>query len=324
MIAVCARGWRPRARRSSTRCSCARTDAKGATRSARAINEVSLLRQTYQAAKLRISVDGEERLQELIADGVLLATPAGSTAYNLSANGPILPLDAPLMALTPDLPAFRPRRWRGALVAGSRQRFHRGFGSGQAACRRGRRSHRNPSRRARRCCDDHKTRWCFCMIRVIRSRAHIARAIRILRMIMAQRSKCLGKSSRQWVAFALTSTSVEVTETGRRRAPHRSRNLSLSGSGRGVALRSRAGNCPLGAAIPAWFVSGGRRAADDGSMRRHARRRYAGGRHRPRSDGGDGVAIAGPAPRVRCFRQSGCDHRESRLLRRAIPARPIA
>jgi NAD+ kinase len=91
------------------------TDAKGATRAARAINEVSLLRQTYQAAKLRISVDGEARLAELIADGVLLATPAGSTAYNLSANGPILPLNAPLMALTP-LSAFRPRRWRGALL----------------------------------------------------------------------------------------------------------------------------------------------------------------------------------------------------------------
>jgi NAD+ kinase len=90
-------------------------DAKGATRSARAINEVSLLRQTYQAAKLRISVDDKVRLDELIADGMLLATPAGSTAYNLSANGPILPLAAPLMALTP-LSAFRPRRWRGALL----------------------------------------------------------------------------------------------------------------------------------------------------------------------------------------------------------------
>jgi len=82
---------------------------------ARAINEVSLLRQTYQAAKLRIFIDGTERLAELICDGVLIATPAGSTAYNLSANGPILPLDAPLMALTP-LSAFRPRRWRGALL----------------------------------------------------------------------------------------------------------------------------------------------------------------------------------------------------------------
>jgi NAD+ kinase len=90
-------------------------DAKGATRTARAINEVSLLRQTYQAAKLRITVDEKERLSELIADGVLLSTPAGSTAYNLSANGPILPLDAPLMALTP-ISAFRPRRWRGALL----------------------------------------------------------------------------------------------------------------------------------------------------------------------------------------------------------------
>jgi NAD+ kinase len=90
-------------------------DAKGAARTARAINEVSLLRQTYQAAKLRIGVDDKERLSELIADGVLLSTPAGSTAYNLSANGPILPLDAPLMALTP-ISAFRPRRWRGALL----------------------------------------------------------------------------------------------------------------------------------------------------------------------------------------------------------------
>lgn len=91
------------------------TDLAGKQHEARAINEVSLLRQTYQAAKLRISIDGRERLAELICDGVLVATPAGSTAYNLSASGPILPLDAPLMALTP-LSAFRPRRWRGALL----------------------------------------------------------------------------------------------------------------------------------------------------------------------------------------------------------------
>lgn len=90
-------------------------DQHGKTVQARAINEVSLLRRSYQAAKLRISVDGQVRLSELIADGVLLATPAGSTAYNLSANGPILPLDAPLLALTP-ISAFRPRRWRGALL----------------------------------------------------------------------------------------------------------------------------------------------------------------------------------------------------------------
>jgi NAD+ kinase len=82
---------------------------------AHAINEVSLLRQSSQIAKLRILVNGKERLPELITDGVLVATPAGSTAYNLSANGPILPLDAPLMALTP-ISAFRPRRWRGALL----------------------------------------------------------------------------------------------------------------------------------------------------------------------------------------------------------------
>ncbi len=90
-------------------------DRSGSEVHAKAINEVSLLRRSYQAAKLRISVDGQVRLGELVADGVLLATPAGSTAYNLSANGPILPLDAPLLALTP-ISAFRPRRWRGALL----------------------------------------------------------------------------------------------------------------------------------------------------------------------------------------------------------------
>jgi NAD+ kinase len=80
-----------------------------------AFNDVFLYRQTYQAARLRILVDGEERLSELVADGVLVATPAGSTAYNLSAQGPIIPISAPLMALTPISP-FRPRRWRGALL----------------------------------------------------------------------------------------------------------------------------------------------------------------------------------------------------------------
>jgi NAD+ kinase len=80
-----------------------------------AINEVSLFRQIYQAAKLKISVDGKVRLDELICDGVLVSTPAGSTAYNLSAHGPILPINAPLLALTPISP-FRPRRWRGALL----------------------------------------------------------------------------------------------------------------------------------------------------------------------------------------------------------------
>ena len=80
-----------------------------------AINEVSLFRQTHQAAKFRISIDGKVRLEELICDGVLVATPAGSTAYNLSAHGPILPINAPLLALTAISP-FRPRRWRGALL----------------------------------------------------------------------------------------------------------------------------------------------------------------------------------------------------------------
>lgn len=91
------------------------TNVAGATFSAHAINEVSLLRQSYQAAKLRILIDGQERMAELIADGILVCTPAGSTAYNLSADGPILPLDSPLMAVTP-ISAFRPRRWRGALL----------------------------------------------------------------------------------------------------------------------------------------------------------------------------------------------------------------
>jgi NAD+ kinase len=90
-------------------------DVAGERHQAHAINEVSMLRQTHQAAKLSIRVDGHERMPELIADGVLVATPAGSTAYNLSVGGPILPLSASLLALTP-ISAFRPRRWRGALL----------------------------------------------------------------------------------------------------------------------------------------------------------------------------------------------------------------
>ena len=90
-------------------------DAHGEIHEHRAINEVSLFRQSAQAAHLRILVDGKERLAELIADGVMVATPAGSTAYNLSAQGPIIPINAPMLALTPISP-FRPRRWRGALL----------------------------------------------------------------------------------------------------------------------------------------------------------------------------------------------------------------
>lgn len=81
-----------------------------------AFNEVSLLRETRQAAKIRIIVDGRPRIAELVCDGVLVSTPAGSTAYNLSAHGPILPIDAALLALTP-ISAFRPRRWRGAVLS---------------------------------------------------------------------------------------------------------------------------------------------------------------------------------------------------------------
>jgi NAD+ kinase len=87
----------------------------GETLQALAINEVHLYRQTAQSARLAITVDGKEQLSELICDGVLVATPAGSTAYNLSVGGPILPLKAHLLALTPISP-FRPRRWRGALL----------------------------------------------------------------------------------------------------------------------------------------------------------------------------------------------------------------
>lgn len=91
------------------------TSDDGTSVQALAINEVSLLRQSYQAAKIRITIDDKVRLEELVCDGVMVATPAGSTAYNLSAHGPILPLDASLLALTPVSP-FRPRRWRGALL----------------------------------------------------------------------------------------------------------------------------------------------------------------------------------------------------------------
>ena len=89
--------------------------ADGAVHSALAINEVSLIRQTHNAAHIRVAVDGKHQVEELVCDGILLATPVGSTAYNLSAHGPVVPLGAGLLALTPISP-FRPRRWRGALL----------------------------------------------------------------------------------------------------------------------------------------------------------------------------------------------------------------
>ena len=90
-------------------------DRNGAVSEHYAINEVSVFRQTHQAARLRILIDDQIRLSELVADGMMVATPAGSTAYNLSVQGPIIPIKAPLLALTPISP-FRPRRWHGALL----------------------------------------------------------------------------------------------------------------------------------------------------------------------------------------------------------------
>ena len=92
----------------------------GTTKTALAINEVSLIRSSSQAAKLRILIDGKERMTELVCDGALVSTPAGSTAYNYSAHGPILPIDADILALTA-MAAYRPRRWRGAVLSSKAQ-----------------------------------------------------------------------------------------------------------------------------------------------------------------------------------------------------------
>ncbi len=119
--------------------------ATGAVEEALAFNEVSLLRQLRQASKIRILVDGRVRLEELSCDGVLISTPAGSTAYNLSAHGPIVPLSANLLPLTP-ISAFRPRRWRGALLSELRRRAVRGAGDRQAADRGGGGFHRGAGR----------------------------------------------------------------------------------------------------------------------------------------------------------------------------------
>ncbi len=94
-----------------------KAEAAGGTFTDIAFNEVSVFRQSQQAAHIRVSVDGKERLERLVSDGVMLSTPVGSTAYNLSAHGPVIPLGADILALTP-ISAFRPRRWRGALLSG--------------------------------------------------------------------------------------------------------------------------------------------------------------------------------------------------------------
>ncbi len=94
--------------------------ADGSEAEALAFNEVSMLRQLRQTSKIRVTVDGRVRLPELMCDGILISTPAGSTAYNLSAHGPIVPLSANLLPLTP-ISAFRPRRWRGALLPSTAQ-----------------------------------------------------------------------------------------------------------------------------------------------------------------------------------------------------------
>jgi len=94
-----------------------KAEAAGGTFEDIAFNEVSVFRQSQQAAHIQVSVDGKVRLERLVADGVMLSTPVGSTAYNLSAHGPVIPLGADILALTP-ISAFRPRRWRGALLSG--------------------------------------------------------------------------------------------------------------------------------------------------------------------------------------------------------------
>lgn len=90
-------------------------DVHGTIHSAHGINEVSIMRESHQSAKIRISIDGQERLANMVGDGLIIATPAGSSAYNMSANGPIIPLGVEVLALTPVSP-FRPRRWRGGLL----------------------------------------------------------------------------------------------------------------------------------------------------------------------------------------------------------------
>ena len=155
------------------------TDIHGMVHLHHAINEVALFRQTNQAARLRILIDERERMPELIADGIMVATPAGSTAYNLSAQGPILPINAALLALTP-ISAFRPRRWRGALLPNT------AFVVIEVLEARSVRSQPRPTMTtcamsaASRCCPTRRTRCGCCSTRSQPRGTHPAGAVRFL------------------------------------------------------------------------------------------------------------------------------------------------
>ena len=176
------------------------TDREGAVSKARAINEVSLLRQSYQAAKMRISIDGKERLDELAGDGVMVATPVGSTAYNLAAHGPILPLDAKIMALDADL-RFPAARLARRAAAGQGQSHNRDPRSREAPGLRRRRSFRAAQcpRGLRRDGSRHRSRT-SARSRAFAERADPARAIWILRREGTDSESSAASSSRAALA----------------------------------------------------------------------------------------------------------------------------